>query len=482
MTKTVPGVPLGIDEDTNIGLDDPTLEPHTGMTAAATTPTLRQTFSGSAGIMFQDHPVKRGTIDVGRAVMGPGDLRLDHDSRTSRQHCTFVRDERSRRVRVINRSQNGTWLNDQKVEDAVLQDGDVVRVGDTFFVFRLMPDVARDAKIERLAGRAPSIGAVRALIQAVGPTGASCVLLGETGAGKEVVARSIHEASGRTGPFVAVNCAAIPETLAESQLFGHKAGSFTGARGDHPGFFRQAEGGTLFLDEVGELVPALQPKLLRVLDEHIVTPVGSTSGTPVDVRVIAATNRDLATEVEKGTFRADLFARLAELTVFIPPLRSRREDILVLLQTALGPDPQQVTPRLVHALLLYMWPFNVRELFKVATELKVKGAGQPLLDLDLLEGRLTKKAPVEGSPGFAPTTMHHPGGGVVSQPQQASPMPAPPKTKAEDLPVPTKEELERLLQAHRGRVADVARATGRSRTQVYRWLEQHGLSIDTFRK
>ena len=474
MTKPV--VPFGVDDDTNVGLDDPTLEPHTGTTAAAATPTLRVVFSGSAGPMRADHALKRGQIDVGRAVMGPGDLRLDQDSRTSRQHCTFLRDERSRRVRVVNRSQNGTWVNDAKVEEATLQDGDVVRVGDTFIVFRMLPDVARDGPSEKMLGRAPSIAAVRSLVQAVGPTLAGVVLLGETGAGKEVVARAIHDASGRSGPFVAVNCAAIPESLAESQLFGHKAGSFTGARADHPGFFRQAEGGTLFLDEVGELVPLLQPKLLRVLDEKMVTPVGSTSSAPVDVRVIAATNRDLATEVEKGAFRADLFARLAELTIFIPPLRARREDILLLLQSALAPEPWELTPRLVHALLLYGWPFNVRELFKVATELKVKGAGQPVLDLDLLEGRLTKtKAALEPS---GPTSTSPP------QPTTALPTgaPKPARPRIEEVPVPSKEELERLLQQHRGRVADVARATGRSRTQVYRWLEQHGLSIDAYRR
>ncbi|MCC7111968.1 MAG: sigma 54-interacting transcriptional regulator, partial [Deltaproteobacteria bacterium] len=286
--------------------------------------------------------------------------------------------------------------------------------------------------------------------------------------GKDVAARALHEQSGRRGAFVAVNCAAIPENLAESQLFGHKAGSFTGAQKDHTGYFRQADGGTLFLDEVGELPLSLQPKLLRVLDEGQVFAVGASTGVPVDVRLVAATNRHIAKEVEQGTFRADLFARLAEITISLPPLRARKEDVLLLLLRAL-PEGVSLSPALVSALLLHHWPFNVRELMKIATELEVKAQGRPVLDVDLLEGRLLGPQP-GGGPGPVATPA------PVELPR-AERVPAP---KREE-PAPSKEELERLLAAHRGKVSDVARATGRSRTQVYRWLEQHGFDLKQFR-
>lgn len=443
-------------------LDDPTMEPATATAPIATAPVLRFVFSGAAPFA-QDVPLE-GELAIGRAVAGARTLRLDHDSRLSRRHV--VLHESGGRVTLTNEGTHGTWHNGARVDGtAGLSDGDVLRMGDTFAILRYMPDAQRDQPLPGLLGDAPAVKQLRALIGVVGPTSASVVLLGETGSGKEVCARAIHDVSGRKGAFIPVNCAAIPENLAESQLFGHKAGAFTGAARDHVGYFSSAHGGTLFLDEVGELPLPLQPKLLRVLDEKSVFPVGSTTGTPIDVRVVCATNREIAREVERGAFRADLFARLAEITVNVPPLRARKEDVLPLLFTAL--PGVQLAPQLVHALLMHHWPFNVRELMKIATELSVKGQGRDVLDVDLLEGRVL--GPVAARADDPPTVPDTPSSKDT------------PRAKTIELPIPTKDELVALLQENAGKVSAVARVTGRSRTQVYRWLEEHGIDPERFR-
>lgn len=458
-----------------VDIDDPTAEPATAVAPVATTPALRLVFSGDR-VVLKDLPLEAARTEVGRAVPAPEDVRIEGDPRLSRHHATLT--VRGGRVRVANHSAHGTHVNDRRLdvgEEADLEDGDVLRLGDTFLVLRSLPDSPRDVPSRTLLGRAPAMMQLRALIDVVGPTRASVLLLGETGAGKEVAARALHERSGRKGPFVAVNCAAIPENLAESQLFGHKAGAFTGAQKDHTGFFREAEGGTLFLDELGELPLSLQPKLLRVLDEKQVLAVGATTGAPVDVRVVAATNRHIAREVETGAFRGDLFARIAEITVSLPPLRARIEDVPMLLEAALSSLREgrvKLSPQLVHALLLHTWPFNVRELMKIATELEVKAQGRELLDIDLLEGRVL-------GPGAADGGSLLPAAHTI--PPASSPR-ATLKPKKDDLPAPTRDELEQLLLAHKGKVSDVARATGRSRTQVYRWLEEHRFDVEVFRR
>lgn len=466
-----------------VDIDDPTAEPATAVAPVATLPALRMVFSGEH-VALND-TLLDSRVEVGRAVTGPADLRVEGDPRLSRQHATFT--ARQGRVRVTNHSAHGTWVNGLRLEagqDAELADGDVLRLGDTFLVLRSMPENPRDVPSSTLLGRAPAMTQLRSLIDVVGPTRASVLLLGETGAGKEVAARALHDRSGRKGPFVAVNCAAIPENLAESQLFGHKAGSFTGAQKDHAGFFREAQGGTLFLDELGELPLALQPKLLRVLDEKQVFAVGASAGLPVDVRVVAATNRHIAREVETGAFRGDLFARLAEITVSLPPLRTRIEDVLLLLEAALPSVKKgavKLSPQLVHALLLHSWPFNVRELMKIATELEVKAQGRPLLDVDLLEGRAL--GPGAQGVGFAsPATTIPPASAALPQTPTPPPMVSMQRPRKEDLPAPDKNALEALLKTHKGKVSDVARATGRSRTQVYRWLEEHKLDLEAFRQ
>jgi DNA-binding NtrC family response regulator len=221
-----------------------------------------------------------------------------------------------------------------------------------------------------IEARSKAFGAVLELATRIAPFDSSVLITGESGVGKEVVARLIHARSQRTrGPFLAINCGALPETLLDSELFGHKAGSFTGAASDHAGLFEAASGGTLFLDEVGEVSHSLQVKLLRVLQEREIRRVGEAKGRKIDVRVLAATNRDLGEAMQKGTFREDLYYRLKVIQVAIPPLRDRRDDILPLarffverFQTRLKRPELRLASSSINYLLTYHWPGNVREL------------------------------------------------------------------------------------------------------------------------
>lgn len=209
-------------------------------------------------------------------------------------------------------------------------------------------------------------------IERVAPTDAAVLIIGETGTGKELVAKHIHQQSKRSGPFVAVNCGALSQTLAEAELFGHQQGAFTGAHETRAGWFEAANGGTLFLDEIGDLPVALQVKLLRVLQEREVVRVGARRAIPLNVRLIAATNIDLAHAVSAGNFRLDLYYRLNVVTFELPPLRARRGDILPLVDYFIGiyagrlqRKPPALSPEAKHALLNYSWPGNIRELENV---------------------------------------------------------------------------------------------------------------------
>src|SRR5882757_448050 len=218
----------------------------------------------------------------------------------------------------------------------------------------------------------PKSQALLEQIERVAPSDAAVLIIGETGTGKELVAKHIHEQSKRTGPFVAVNCGALSQSLAEAELFGHQAGAFTGAHETRAGWFEAANGGTLFLDEIGDLPVALQVKLLRVLQEREVVRVGSRKAVPLNVRLVAATNIDLAHAVSAGNFRLDLYYRLNVVTFELPPLRVRRGDILPLVDYFVGlyaARLQRKLPTLLpetkHALLNYSWPGNIRELENV---------------------------------------------------------------------------------------------------------------------
>jgi two-component system response regulator PilR (NtrC family) len=228
-------------------------------------------------------------------------------------------------------------------------------------------------ELEGIVGRSEAMREVLELVRRVAPSRANVLLVGESGTGKERVARAIHmQSERRDGPFIPINCGAIPENLIESELFGHVRGAFTGADREHTGLFVAAKGGTVFLDEIGELPLALQPKLLRVLQERRAKPVGATQELDVDARVVAATNRDLESEVRAGRFREDLFFRLNVLQIDLPPLRARRDDIPILVQTFLEKfareyksEVVQLSPAALAKLLTFRFPGNVRQLENV---------------------------------------------------------------------------------------------------------------------
>ena len=228
----------------------------------------------------------------------------------------------------------------------------------------------RGVNVERPIGKSKRFVDLLRLAEHVAPTDSTVLIQGESGTGKEVVARYLHNLSTRAeGPFMSINCGALPENLLESELFGHVKGSFTGAVRDKQGLFAAARGGTFFLDEVGEMPPSLQVKLLRVLQEREVIPVGATESIPVDVRIIAATNRDLEEEIRRGNFRSDLFYRLNVIALDLPPLRERRDDLLLLIEALLNrlaaeseSEPKALSSEALDAVMVYDWPGNVREL------------------------------------------------------------------------------------------------------------------------
>jgi two-component system response regulator PilR (NtrC family) len=250
----------------------------------------------------------------------------------------------------------------------------------------------------QITGESPIMQRVYALVERVAASEASVLIYGESGTGKELIAKAVHAHGSRKAlPFVAINCGAIPENLIESELFGHKKGSFTGAVSDSPGLFRQAHGGTIFLDEIGELPLHMQTKLLRVLQERTIRPVGEVRDYPVDARVIAATNRDLRKEIADGRFREDLFYRLNVVNIMVPPLRERKEDIPLLVRHFIGrlcgidqPLPQ-VSAEALHLLMAYNYPGNIRELENIIERALVLG-GQAILPEHLPEELLHGQA------------------------------------------------------------------------------------------
>ncbi len=254
-----------------------------------------------------------------------------------------------------------------------------------------------------LVGQSPAMHELRQLIQTAGPTISRVLIGGENGTGKELVARAIHQASARTGrPFIAVNCAAIPETLIESELFGHEKGSFTGATSMKRGQFEQADGGTLFLDEIADMSLNTQAKVLRALQEQQFTRVGGTKVLKVDVRVLAASNKDLLKEIEKGMFRDDLFYRLNVVPIIVPPLRQRREDIPLLIRHFMkahseeqGLRMKEVSPEAMAVFQQYDWPGNIRELRNLIERLMIMVPG-PVID-PVQAGHSLQARPVVGS-------------------------------------------------------------------------------------
>ena len=316
--------------------------------------------------------------------------------------------------------------------------------------------VQLDAKygFENIIGTSPAMQEVFQTIRQVAPTRATVLIQGESGTGKELVARALHQCSPRAqGPFVPVHCAALAPTLLESELFGHEKGAFTGAVERRRGRFELADGGTLFLDEVGEIDPALQVKILRVLEERKFERVGGTETVEVDVRLVAATNRDLKKRVEEGAFREDLFYRLYVVNLTLPPLRERDGDIVLLAQHYLktlaaenGKAVMGITPEAMDALTAHAWPGNVRELRNVIERMVVLGHGDRLGVRDL-------PAALRAAPG-------HSGGGARTG------------TALRDA---ERQLIEEALRRHKGHRTRAARDLGISRRTLHRKLNEFGL-------
>ncbi len=314
-------------------------------------------------------------LDTDRGTVGTADgadLTLT-DRTVSRVHLEVSTSSQGFLLRDLG-STNGTYLEGYRVREVFLRPGARLGIGNTLLEFQLdgkSSDIALSAqdRFGALVGADPSMRRLFALLARVAPTGATVLIEGETGTGKELVARALHEQGARRdGPFVVVDAGSLPSTLIESELFGHERGAFTGATTDRAGAFEEANGGTVFLDELGELPLDLQPKLLRVLEQREVRRVGSNRTQKIDVRVVAATNRDLRTEINGGTFRADLYYRLAVVPVTLPPLRERAGDIPLLARTFLTQLGRQMGKQFdlsdsaLARLQKLPWHGNVREL------------------------------------------------------------------------------------------------------------------------
>ncbi|TMQ02228.1 MAG: FHA domain-containing protein [Deltaproteobacteria bacterium] len=385
------------------------------------------------------------------------DLVID-DPTVSRFHSEIAIEDRGVEVRDLD-SQNGTNLDGVWVTSAFVREGSLLALGHTVLSFGLtastFPALLSDAtRFGSLIGESPAMRATFALLERAAASHATVLLEGETGTGKEEAALSIHAASPRAaGPFVVVDCGAMPAALLESELFGHEKGAFTGAATQRTGAFEAAGGGTVFLDEIGELPLELQPKLLRVLERREIRRLGSNAYRPADVRVIAATHRDLRAGVNGETFRADLYYRLAVLRVALPPLRARPDDISALarhLVEQIGAPPaaaaRLLEPEFLASLARSAWPGNVRELRNHLERCAV--FEQPALPDPIAEPRAPTRVDIRVPYGVA---------------------------RARLLAEFERAYADELLRAHDGNLSAAARAGGLDRVHLWRLAGRHGL-------
>jgi transcriptional regulator with PAS, ATPase and Fis domain len=334
-----------------------------------------------------------------------------------------------------------------------------------------------------LVTNAPSCAEMVQRVKLYAPADYTVMLRGETGTGKEVIARALHDLSRRSkGPFVPVNCAAIPEQLMESMLFGHEKGSFTGAQQSRRGHFEEAHGGTIFLDEIGDMAVELQAKILRVLQDRVVTPIGGRRQTKVDVRILAATHQDLETMVRSGKFREDLYYRLRELEIVLPSLRDRLEDLPLLCDRFLTeaaeelgyPEPQRVHPEAMARLQKHPWRGNIRELRHAMKGAALRAAGSMVmahhLDLDRYEQHLAAVAAAKPEPGpMSPQQVPSQGMAPAAPAQDAA------MTWKERLEAQEKEALQRTMEAAGGNLTRAAELFGVPRTTYREKLIRYGL-------
>jgi two-component system response regulator GlrR len=388
------------------------------------------------------------------------------DPTVSRFHCEITLGNPST-VRDLG-SKNGTVVNGVRVDQAPLEEGAILTLGNTKLRFQRaspttrIPLSGRD-RFGHVVGRSAAMRSVFALCEQAAASDATALIEGETGTGKEATAEAIHKESVRgEGPFIIVDCGAIPPQLLESELFGHERGAFTGAVNSRKGAFQAASGGTIMLDEIGELGLELQPKLLRVLERREVKPVGGNHYAPVDVRVLAATNRNLREEVTARRFRSDLYYRLAVLRIRIPPLRERKEDLPLLLEhflQTLGPQHKSESralrsPDFMTELQRHAWPGNIRELRNYIERcLATRAQPSPQESEVVMEG---------GAPSSEGSSRID-----ITQPLKAAR-----EAWVSDL---ERRYLAEILRQHDDNITVAARAAGVDRIHFYRLLWKHGL-------
>lgn len=418
------------------------------------------------------HEANDGPVRVGASRTG-NDLVLT-DQTVSRHHLELTPTPQGVRVRDAG-STNGVFANGVRIFDAVFGTNVDLQIGSTALRVVLLPDgtdreLSDTHRFGDLLGSSPRMRALFADLERIAPKDVSLLIEGETGTGKEVVAESVHRKSARAGaPFVVFDCSAVVATLVESALFGHERGAFTGALSAHMGVFEQANGGTIFLDELGELPLELQKRLLRVLQSREVIRLGAQRSTPVDVRVIAATNRNLMQEVQKGRFREDLYYRIAAMHVLVPPLRERLEDLPQLVEHFLSQaDPPQSAsgiPGDVWAMFrAHRWPGNVRELQNVLQRFVV------------MPERLFSSAPAASS-ATTPATIPATAPGAPAQPAA---VPAAPARRIEPLQVARRHAseafernyLDELMRQAKGNVPAAAGFAEVSRQMLYKMLRK----------
>ena len=368
-------------------------------------------------------------------------------------------------------SRNGTWVNGARVTEHRLADGDVIEVGHSLLCYRELNEMLMDAL--DTVGNAPCLGptpthcgevaALGVALERIGPSAEPVLILAETGTGKEVAAAAVHALSGRSGEFRAVDCGAIPDNLFESTFFGHQKGAFTGAEENRVGEIVRADGGTLFLDEVGNMTASAQAKLLRTMETGEVTQVGGSRPRLVDVRWVAATNRDLFAGA--GGFREDLLRRLAGYTARIPSLRLRREDLGVLTAHLLRDakiDGAAIPPAAARALFCGPFPGNIRELRATLRSATLLAANDTV---DVMHLPQHARAPEAGAPSVSADPASTPASGHRKSPRST----------------PDADEVIAALRETKGNVVRAGELLGTHARQVYRWLERYGLDLDDYR-
>ena len=378
------------------------------------------------------------------------------DTTVSRYHVELLARPDGVRVRDLE-STNGSYMAGARIAEVIVEDTAVVTIGKTSLKISMVEEdlglPAAQSSFGTVIGAASAMRQLFGILEKVAPTDSTVMLLGETGTGKEVMADSIHAKSKRVGrPFVVVDCGAVAPSLIESELFGHVKGAFTGAISDRNGAFLEADGGTIFLDELGELPLDLQPKLLRVLEGGMVRRVGEDKHRRIDVRIIAATHRNLEEEIEAGRFRRDLYYRLAVVLVQVPPLRDRLDDIPLLTEhfvKNMGRGEFELPRGLMARFAAYHWPGNVRELRNLV-ERALAGA-----DVDPLPNETTSARSLQANEGITDLPFK--------------------EAKERLVESFTKEYLQALLDKCNGNISQMAREAGIARNYVHRLVTKYGL-------